>query len=48
MLEYTAEAVRVNTDPMLMTVGGRGLNLKCISDSALIINGFITGISFEV
>ncbi|MBQ3329688.1 MAG: YabP/YqfC family sporulation protein [Ruminococcus sp.] len=48
VLEYTAEAVRVNTDPMLMTVGGRGLNLKCISDSALIINGFITGISFEV
>ena len=48
VLEYTDEAVRVNTDPMLLTVCGRGLNLKCISDSALIIDGFITSLSFAV
>lgn len=47
VLEYTDEAVRVNTDPMVLTVAGRGLNLKCISDSALIISGFITSLRFE-
>ena len=47
VLEYTDEAVRVNTDPMMLTVAGRGLNLKCISDSALIISGFITSLRFE-
>lgn len=48
VLEYTDESVRVNTDPMLLTVCGRGLNLRCISDSALIIDGFITSLSFAV
>lgn len=48
VLEYTDEAVRVNTDPMLLTVCGRGLNLRCISDSALIVDGFITSLSFAV
>ena len=47
VLEYTDEAVRVNTDSMILTVAGRGLNLKCISDSALIISGFITSLRFE-
>lgn len=48
VLEYTDESVRVNTDPMLLTVCGRGLNLRCISDSALIIDGCITSLSFAV
>lgn len=48
VLEYTSEAVRVNTDPMMLTVCGRGLNLRCISDSALIIDGIITSLSFAV
>ncbi|MBQ1474221.1 MAG: YabP/YqfC family sporulation protein [Ruminococcus sp.] len=48
VLEYTGEKVRVNTASMLLTVCGRGLNLRCISDSALIIDGFITSLNFEV
>ena len=48
VLEYTDESVRVNTDSMMLTVCGRGLNLRCISDSALIIDGFITSLSFAV
>lgn len=48
VLEYTDEAVRVNTASMMLTVSGRGLNLRCISDSALIIDGFITSLRFEV
>lgn len=48
VLEYTDEKVRVNTASMLLSIGGRGLNLRCISDSALIIDGFITSLQFEV
>lgn len=48
VLAYTDESVRVNTASMLLTVAGRGLNLRCISDSALIIDGFITSLSFAV
>lgn len=48
VLEYMGEKVRVNTASMLLTVCGRGLNLRCISDSALIIDGFITSLNFEV
>ena len=48
VLEYSSETVRVNTAGMILTVCGRELNLRCISDSALIIDGFITSLSFMV
>ena len=48
VLEYTADTVRVNTGGMILTVAGRELNLRCISDSALIIDGFIMCLSFKV
>ncbi|MBQ9679398.1 MAG: YabP/YqfC family sporulation protein [Ruminococcus sp.] len=48
VLEYTAETVRVNTQGMILTICGRELNLRCISDSALMIDGFITSLSFTV
>lgn len=48
VLEYTDESVRVNTGGMILTVEGRELNLRCISDSALIIDGFMTSLSFTV
>lgn len=48
VLEYTDESVRINTGGMILTVAGRELNLRCISDSALIIDGFITSLSFTV
>ena len=46
VLEYTPETIRVNTPGMLLTVEGRELDLRCISESALIIDGFITSLSF--
>ncbi len=46
VLEYTTEAIRVNTSEMMVSVTGRGLNLRCISDSALIIDGYITCLEF--
>lgn len=48
VLEYADDCVRVNTAAMVISLRGRGLNLRCISDSALIIDGFITGIEFTV
>ena len=48
VLEYTPDTVRVNTADTMITVSGRELNLRCISASALIIDGFITNIGFSV
>ena len=48
VLEYSPTTVRVNTSDMIISVSGRELNLRCISASALIIDGFITDISFTV
>ena len=47
VLEYTPEAVRVNAVGMTVTFRGRGLDLRCISPSALIIGGFITAVEFD-
>ena len=46
VLEYSPENVRVNTADMMITVCGRGLNLRCISESALMIDGCITSLQF--
>ncbi len=48
VLEYSTGCIRVNTAGMIVTLSGRGLNLRCISDSALIIDGFITDVAFTV
>lgn len=48
VLEYTPDMIRVNTAGMILTISGRELNLLCISDSALMIDGFITSLSFTV
>ncbi len=48
VLEYSTETVRVNTQGMIVSIAGRELNLRCISESALIIDGFITAVTFTV
>ena len=48
VLEYSPETIRVNTSDMIMSVFGRGLDLRCISESALIIDGFVTRLEFTV
>ena len=48
VLEYSPETIRVNTSDMILSVFGRGLDLRCISESALIIDGFVTRIEFTV
>ena len=48
VMEYSTDCIRVNTGGMVLAIGGRGLNLRCISESALIIDGFITSLTFTV
>ena len=48
VLEYSTDCIRVNTVGMIVTLSGRSLNLRCISDSSLIIDGFITDVSFTI
>ena len=48
VLEYSPETIRVNTPDMILSVFGRGLDLRCISESALIIDGFVTRLEFNV
>lgn len=46
VLEYDTNTIRINTNSMILCFHGRDLNLKCISPTALIINGFITNVEF--
>lgn len=48
VLEYSEELIRINTTHGLICFSGRSLNLKCISSSELIINGFISKVEFLV
>lgn len=48
VVEYSEEAIRINTVMGLICFFGRGLNLKCISPTQLIISGFITKLEFIV
>ena len=48
VLEYTPDTIRVNTTGMMIVIEGRELNLRCISDSALMIDGFIKSLDFRV
>jgi len=46
VLKYESEVVRINTRSMVIAFYGRGLTLKCISPSSVIIDGCITKTEF--
>ena len=46
VLAYSPELIRVNTAGMIVSFVGRDLDLRCISESALIVAGFITRVEF--
>ena len=48
VLEYSPACIRINTSGMILSAEGRELNLRCISESALIIDGVITSLTFTV
>lgn len=46
ILLYERESIKINTNKMVICLCGRGLGLRCISNSCVEIEGFITGINF--
>ncbi|MCR5653641.1 MAG: YabP/YqfC family sporulation protein [Ruminococcus sp.] len=46
VLKYESELVSINTRSMVIAFYGRGLTLKCISPTAVIIDGCITKTEF--
>ncbi len=48
VLEYSESVIRINLGSYIVAFCGRGLNLKCISPSALVIEGVFSNIEFSV
>lgn len=46
VLKYEDDLIRINTRSMVIAFFGRGLTLKCISPTAVIIDGCITKTEF--
>lgn len=46
VLKYESDVVRINTRSMIIAFFGRGLTLKCISPTAVIIDGYIAKTEF--
>lgn len=46
ILLYESDSVKISTGRMVVSFGGRGLRLRCISGSCVEISGFISKIEF--
>lgn len=46
VLKYESEIIRINTNSVVLAFNGRGLTLKCISPTSIVIEGFITSTEF--
>jgi sporulation protein YqfC len=46
ILEYRQDAIRINTGKMVVSFKGRGLNIKCLTTTSVIISGYITTVEF--
>ncbi len=46
VLQYESEVVRINTRPLVLCFRGRGLSLKCISPTCIVIEGCIMSTEF--
>ncbi len=47
VLEYSTECIRVSVESFIVSFEGRHLTLKCISPTALTVEGFILNIGFS-
>ena len=46
ILEYQTEVIRVKTGKMVTKFTGRGLKIRCMTEDSLVVEGFLTDISF--
>lgn len=47
VLEYSTECIRISVENYIVSFKGRNLTLKCISPTALTINGSILNVNFS-
>lgn len=47
ILLYESECIKINTPKMIISFSGRGLRLRCISATAVEIDGFISKTEFS-
>lgn len=48
ILEYSNAQIRVSIGKMSLQIKGRGLDLKCISPTSIIVEGFISAVEYLV
>lgn len=48
VVEYSSSVIRVNLGDYTVAFVGRGMNLKCISPTSLVVEGFFLNIEFSV
>lgn len=48
ILEYSAEVIRVKTGKMVTKFSGRNLQIRCLSEDSLLVEGFVMAIEFVV
>ena len=46
ILEYTATDIRINAGKYIVALRGRGLHIKSMNDTDLVIQGFFTAIEY--
>lgn len=46
ILEYGESCIKINTGKMLVAFKGRGLFIRCMSDSSLLIEGYISSVEY--
>ena len=46
VLRYGEDVVRINTRSLVIAFSGRGMTIKCISPTCVIVEGFITNTEF--
>ncbi len=46
LLEYSDANIKVNMNKLIVSFSGRGLSIKCLDDTSMLICGYITNIEF--
>ncbi|MDE7390083.1 MAG: YabP/YqfC family sporulation protein [Lachnospiraceae bacterium] len=46
IVEYSEFAIKIKTGDGMIAINGRGLNIKYLSVSSIVVDGYITGLEF--
>ena len=47
LIHYSTECIKVKQGKIIVCISGSCLKLKCLADSGLMVQGFLTSVSFE-